>query len=67
MKHLPSLCRPPFPSAPIFTFDLDAAVANVCWAPYSSTVLAAVTTDRMVSAPLLPLSFLFGTNQMPDY
>lgn len=49
-----------FPSTPIFTFDLDAAIANVCWAPYSSTVLAAVTTDRAVSAPY----FLFGAIEM---
>lgn len=41
-------------STPIFTFDLDAAIANVCWAPYSSTVLAAVTVDRAVSVPSFP-------------
>ncbi|TKS70899.1 Dynein intermediate chain 2, ciliary [Collichthys lucidus] len=30
---------------PIFTFDLKAAVSDVAWAPYSSTVFAAVTID----------------------
>ncbi|XP_076850990.1 dynein, axonemal, intermediate chain 1, paralog 2 isoform X2 [Brachyhypopomus gauderio] len=31
--------------SPVFTFDLNAAVGDVAWAPYSSTVFAAVTTD----------------------
>lgn len=29
----------------MFTFDLNAAVADVAWAPYSSTVFAAITID----------------------
>ncbi|KAK5872828.1 hypothetical protein PBY51_013490 [Eleginops maclovinus] len=33
---------------PMFTFDLNAAVGDVAWSPYSSTVFAAVTTDAMV-------------------
>ncbi|XP_068171459.1 dynein, axonemal, intermediate chain 1, paralog 2 isoform X1 [Antennarius striatus] len=35
-------------NTPIFTFDLNAAVADVAWSPYSSTVFAAVTTDGTV-------------------
>ncbi|KAK1174159.1 dynein intermediate chain 2, ciliary-like [Acipenser oxyrinchus oxyrinchus] len=35
---------------PMFTFDLNAAVGDVAWAPYSSTVFAAVTTDGKVRA-----------------
>ncbi|KAM9859940.1 dynein, axonemal, intermediate chain 1, paralog 2 [Aulostomus maculatus] len=37
-------------NTPIFTFDfgISAAVADVAWAPYSSTVFAAVTIDGMV-------------------
>ncbi|KAK7916026.1 hypothetical protein WMY93_011787 [Mugilogobius chulae] len=35
-------------SAPMFTFDLRSAVGDVSWAPYSSTVFAAVTTDGMI-------------------
>ena len=33
---------------PIFTFDLGSAVGDVAWAPYSSTVFAAVTADGKV-------------------
>uniref|UniRef100_A0AAY4AF82 Dynein, axonemal, intermediate chain 1, paralog 2 n=1 Tax=Denticeps clupeoides TaxID=299321 RepID=A0AAY4AF82_9TELE len=33
---------------PMFTFDLNAAVGDVSWAPYSSTVFAAVTSDGKV-------------------
>lgn len=33
---------------PMFTFDLNAAVGDVVWAPYSSTVFGAVTTDGKV-------------------
>uniref|UniRef100_H2YH11 Uncharacterized protein n=1 Tax=Ciona savignyi TaxID=51511 RepID=H2YH11_CIOSA len=29
----------------MFTFDLNSAVGDVAWAPYSSTVFAAVTAD----------------------
>lgn len=35
-------------SKPIMTFDLNSAVGDVAWAPYSSTVFAAVTTDGKV-------------------
>ncbi|KAM6947947.1 dynein, axonemal, intermediate chain 1, paralog 2 [Lycodopsis pacificus] len=35
-------------NTPMFTFDLNAAVGDVAWAPYSSTVFAAVTTDGAV-------------------
>ncbi|XP_053556951.1 dynein axonemal intermediate chain 1 [Bombina bombina] len=33
---------------PLFVFDLNSAVGDVAWAPYSSTVFAAVTTDGKV-------------------
>lgn len=33
----------------MFIFDLHAAVGDVAWAPYSSTVFAAVTVDGIVS------------------
>ncbi|XP_074522509.1 dynein, axonemal, intermediate chain 1, paralog 2 [Halichoeres trimaculatus] len=33
---------------PMFTFNLKAAVGDVAWAPYSSTLFAAVTTDGVV-------------------
>ncbi|MGH0191330.1 UNVERIFIED_CONTAM: hypothetical protein FKN15_060301 [Acipenser sinensis] len=39
-----------FLRTPMFTFDLNAAVGDVAWAPYSSTVFAAVTTDGKVRA-----------------
>lgn len=32
----------------MFIFDLGASVGDVKWAPYSSTVLAALTTDGKV-------------------
>ena len=32
----------------MFTFDLNSAVGDVAWSPYSSTVFAAVTTDGKV-------------------
>lgn len=35
---------------PMFTFDLNSAVGDVAWAPYSSTVFAAVTADGKVMA-----------------
>lgn len=35
-------------SEPLFIFDLGSSVGDVKWAPYSSTVLAAVTTDGKV-------------------
>lgn len=33
---------------PMFTFDLNSSVGDVAWAPYSSTVFAAVTADGKV-------------------
>uniref|UniRef100_A0A1A7ZE51 Dynein, axonemal, intermediate chain 1 n=1 Tax=Nothobranchius furzeri TaxID=105023 RepID=A0A1A7ZE51_NOTFU len=33
---------------PVFTFDLRSQVGDVAWAPYSSTVFAAVTVDGIV-------------------
>ncbi|XP_052101562.1 dynein intermediate chain 2, ciliary-like isoform X1 [Mytilus californianus] len=33
---------------PLFTFDLNNSVGDVAWAPYSSTVFAAVTADGKV-------------------
>ncbi|TSK72118.1 Dynein intermediate chain 2, ciliary [Bagarius yarrelli] len=33
---------------PLFTFDLNTAVSDVAWSPYSSTVFAAVTIDGKV-------------------
>ena len=33
---------------PIMTFDLGSSVGDVAWAPYSSTVFAAVTADGKV-------------------
>jgi dynein intermediate chain 1 len=32
----------------VFTFDLNSAVGDVAWAPYSSTIFAAVTADGKV-------------------
>jgi len=34
--------------APVLTFDLGQAVGDVAWAPYASTVFAAITTDGIV-------------------
>jgi len=33
---------------PLMSFDLDNAVGDVCWSPYSSTVFSAVTSDGKV-------------------
>eukprot|EP00118_Oscarella_pearsei_P010350 m.63130 g.63130 ORF g.63130 m.63130 type:complete len:701 (+) comp35145_c2_seq10:76-2178(+) len=33
---------------PVFTFDLNCSVRDLAWAPFSSTVLAAVTSDGKV-------------------
>lgn len=41
-----------FVSTPMFTFDLKVPVGDVAWAPYSSTIFAAVTTDGKVSVHL---------------
>ncbi|XP_060746289.1 dynein, axonemal, intermediate chain 1, paralog 2 [Tachysurus vachellii] len=35
-------------TTPMFTFDLNTAVGDVAWSPYSSTVFAAVTIDGKV-------------------
>ena len=32
----------------MFTFDLNNSVGDVAWAPYASTVFAAVTADGKV-------------------
>ena len=37
-----------FARKPLLTFDLKAEVGDVAWAPYSSTVFAAVTLDGKV-------------------
>lgn len=39
----------------MFIYDLNSAVGDVAWAPYSSTVFAAVTTNGKVSALSLTL------------
>lgn len=39
----------------MFIYDLNSAVGDVAWAPYSSTVFAAVTTDGKVSTPFVSL------------
>jgi len=41
----------------MFTFDLGSAVGDVAWAPYSSTVFAAVTADGKVNNSLIPSYF----------
>lgn len=38
----------------MFIYDLNSAVGDVAWAPYSSTVFAAVTTDGKVSSSSSP-------------
>lgn len=38
----------PFCRDPMFTFDLNSVVGGVAWAPYSSTVFAAVTAEGKV-------------------
>jgi dynein intermediate chain 1 len=35
--------------APLLSFDLGAVVGDVAWAPYSSTVFAAVTDEGRVA------------------
>ncbi|CAE7646342.1 unnamed protein product, partial [Symbiodinium sp. KB8] len=39
---------------PIMTFDLANAVGDIAWAPYSSTVFAAVANDGILMYPFLP-------------
>lgn len=34
----------------MFVYDLNSAVGDVAWSPYSSTVFAAVTIDGKVRA-----------------
>lgn len=38
----------------MFIYDLNSAVGDVAWAPYSSTVFAAVTINGKVSVLSLP-------------
>ena len=42
---------------PLFMFDLNAQVGDVAWAPYSSTVFAAVTVDGKVKSDQTESSF----------
>lgn len=42
------MMRARFSSEPLFIFDLGASVGDVKFSPYSSTVLAAVTTEGKV-------------------
>ena len=42
------ICHLSFRSNPLFMFDLNTQVGDVAWAPYSSTVFAAVTVDGKV-------------------
>jgi dynein intermediate chain 1 len=42
---------------PILSFDLGNAVGDVAWAPYSSTVFAAVTSDGKVGSRGRPYAF----------
>ena len=48
---------------PIMTFDMNGSVGDVAWAPYSSTVFAAVTAEGKVTYSFLFIkknnSFLF--------
>lgn len=41
-----SLCC--FRDQPMFTYDFDCPIGDVAWAPYSSTVFAAATTQGRV-------------------
>lgn len=51
-KHCPDFScapnKPHFRSEPLRAFDLGQPVADVEWAPYTSTVFAAVTSDGRV-------------------
>ncbi|KAF6775766.1 hypothetical protein AHF37_04881 [Paragonimus kellicotti] len=42
------ICHPFDLNDPVFIFDLGSPVGDVAWAPYSSTVFAAVTADGRV-------------------
>jgi dynein intermediate chain 1 len=46
-------------STPVLSFDLGNAVGDVAWAPYSSTVFAAVTSDGKVRFSYYELCFPF--------
>lgn len=48
----------------MFIYDLNSAVGDVAWAPYSSTVFAAVTTDGKVSDPFLALLSPHGDKEV---
>ncbi len=41
----------------MLTFDLGGNVSDVAWAPFSSTVFAAVTIDGKVRLPPPPLHY----------
>ena len=43
---------------PIITFDLNSSVGDVAWAPYSSTVFAAVTAEGKVISKLSRYLFM---------
>ena len=43
-------------SKPLFMFDLNAQVGDIAWAPYSSTIFAAVTVDGKASFKVSQLS-----------
>ena len=45
---------------PVFTFDLDSPVGDVAWAPYSSTVFAAVTADGKVNIGIALVDLRMG-------
>lgn len=47
----------------MFIYDLNSAVGDVAWAPYSSTVFAAVTTDGKVSSPFSPCGATMETRR----
>ena len=52
---------------PVFTFDLDSPVGDVAWAPYSSTVFAAVTADGKVSTGITLVDLRTGTVGMRSF
>jgi dynein intermediate chain 1 len=43
-------------SEPLMTFDLNGSVGDIAWAPYSSTVFAAVTAEGKVFRLIRSLS-----------
>lgn len=44
---------------PIMTFDLASPVGDIAWAPYSSTIFAAVTAEGKVSIAMRYLTSAF--------